>query len=63
METTIEQKEPIRINGLTFMNFIGKLRGKIIIDKNGYEIPKFVLFWSRKSINDILENYNLIDRE
>lgn len=62
MKTTIEQ-QPIRINGITFLEFMDKFRGKRIIDKYDKEVPKFVLFWSRKSITHILENYNLIDRE
>ena len=58
----MEQKT-ITINGLTFIEFISSLRGKRVINKNGQEVPKFILFWSRKTITDILEKYTLIDRE
>ena len=54
--------EPIRINGYSFLDFMNVFRGKIIINKYGNEVPKFVLFWSRKSIKEIKENYKLIDR-
>ncbi len=63
METAIKQKEPIRINGYSFLDFINVFRGKRIIDKNGHEVPKFVLFWSKKSIKEIKENYKFVDRE
>ena len=52
-----------KINNLTFLDFMKEFQGKRIINKYGNEVPKFVLFWSRKSIAHISENYTLIDRD
>ena len=50
------------INGLTFFQFSKHFEGKIILNKQDKEVPKFILYWQRKSIARIKETHTLIDR-
>ena len=52
-----------KINGLTFLEFMQGFKGKRIFNKHEQEVPKFVLFWSRKTIKEIKENYKFVDRK
>jgi hypothetical protein len=51
------------INRLTFLQFTNELKGKYIVDKNGFEVPKFLVYWSGLSYSQIKERFNLIDRK
>jgi hypothetical protein len=51
------------INGLTFLQFTNEFKCKYIVDKNGFEVPKFLVYWSGLSYSQIKERFNLIDRK
>lgn len=59
----MEQETIKKINGLTFLDFIKEFQGKRIFNRQDKEVPKFVLFWSRKTIKEIKENYKFVDRD
>lgn len=50
------------VNGITFLDFMNIFRGKLIIDKNEREVPKFILFWKGLSPIEIKNTHTLIDR-
>ena len=52
-----------KINGLTFLDFMNEFRGKRIFNRHEQEVPKFVLFYSKLSIREIKERFNLVSRE
>ena len=52
-----------KINGLTFLDFMLEFQGKRIFNKNNQEVPKFVLFWTGKKVQQIKNNYFLTGRE
>lgn len=52
-----------KINGLTFLDFMKEFQGKRIFNRHEQEVPKFVLFWSGKTISKIKDTHNLIDRK
>ena len=57
-----EIQEVKKINGLTFLEFMNEFKGKRIFDRNEKEVPKFLLFWSGKTITQIKKTHTLIDR-
>ena len=59
----MEQETIKKINGLTFLDFMKEFQGKIIINKHEQVIPKFVLFWSGKTVSKIKSSHTLIDRK
>ena len=60
---TTDAEGIISINGLTFLQFSNELKGKIIINKRGYKVPKYLLFWRGLSPIQIYEHFVLINRE
>lgn len=50
------------INGITFFIFCQHLRGYSVLNKKGKEIPKFLLFWNRVSIDEVFERYKVVSR-
>ena len=51
------------INGLTFLQFIEELKGKIILNHYGKEVFKYELFWKRLTPNQVKEKFNLVNRK
>lgn len=52
-----------KINGLTFLDFMNEFRGKRIFNRHEQEVPKFVLFWSGKTVSKIKDSHTLINRK
>lgn len=52
-----------KINRLTFLDFMNEFRGKRIFNKYEQEVPKFVLYWSGKTVSKIKDSHTLIDRK
>lgn len=50
------------VNGITFFTFCQHLRGYSVLNKKGKEVPKFLLFWNRVSIDDVFIKYKIIAR-
>ncbi len=59
----MEQETIKKINNLTFMEFMQEFKGKRIINHYGKEVPKFLLFWSGKTVSKIKDTHVLIDRK
>lgn len=59
----MEQETIKKINGLTFLDFMNEFRGKRIFNRHEQEVPKFILFWSGKTISKIKDTHTLIDRK
>lgn len=53
----------IRVNGLTFLEFMNFFRGKKIINKRGFEVPKYELFWQGAHPEKVKEKFEIVDRE
>jgi hypothetical protein len=51
------------INGLTFLQFIEELKGKIILNHYGKEVFKYELFWRRLTPSQVKEKFNLVNRK
>lgn len=47
------------INGITFFTFCTQLRGYSVLNKKGIEIPKFLLYWNKVSVDDIFDRYRV----
>lgn len=58
----MEQETIKKINGLTFLEFMQEFKGKRIFNRHDKEVPKFVLFWSGKTVQRIKDTHTLIDR-
>jgi hypothetical protein len=59
--TTTEGK--ILINDVSFLGFTSSLRGKIVYSKKTYkEVPKYILFWSGLSIDQIRVRFEVRNR-
>lgn len=52
----------IKINGITFLTFCRQLRGYSVLNKKGSEIPKFLLYWNRVTVDKIFSNYKIVAR-
>jgi hypothetical protein len=52
-----------RINNLTFLEFMDEFKGKIILNQYGKEVFKYELFYSKISIHEIKEKFNLVNRK
>lgn len=63
MRVSTDSEGVIRVNNLTFLEFMDFFRGKIILNKRGNPIPKYLLFWSGGSPEKIKENFTLINRK
>ncbi len=50
------------VNGITFFTFCTHLRGYSVLNKKGKEIPKFLLYHSKISIDDVFNKYKIIAR-
>ena len=64
MENKKTIQEPIKKNGLTYLEFCNELRGLEIYYKNKI-IPKYLLFWSKTKVDEILskgENFKKKER-
>lgn len=61
MDTKIETIK--KINNLTFLDFMNEFRGKRIFNSHDKEVPKFILFWSGKTVSQIKSSHTLIDRK
>lgn len=50
------------VNGITFFTFCTHLRGYSVLNKKGREIPKFLLYWNRVSIDEVFIKYKVVSR-
>ena len=53
----------IRVNNLTFLEFMNEFRGKIILNKANKEVPKYLLFWNGASPEKIKDTFSLVNRK
>lgn len=63
MRVSTDSEGIIRVNNLTFLEFMNNFRGKIILNKRGNEVPKFILFWAGIDPIKIKEHFTLINRK
>lgn len=62
MKKSKKQDGTILINGVSFVEFNYSLMGFKVKDKKTKSIiPRFILFWSGKKIEEIKKEYNLVD--
>lgn len=53
----------IRVNNLTFLEFMNEFRGKIILNKANKEVPKYILFWNGIDPIKIKDTFTLVNRK
>lgn len=63
MRISTDAEGIIRVNNLTFLEFMNNFRGKIILNKRGNEVPKFILFWAGASPEKIKDTFTLVNRK
>lgn len=63
MIKSINENGDITINGLTFLQFANEFKGFYILNKNGFRVFKYVLFWSGANPTKIKEKFTLIRRD
>jgi hypothetical protein len=51
----------ITVNGLSFLEFTIKYRGKKFINKNGLQVFKYQIFWTGLTENQIKMKYVITD--
>ena len=60
---TTDEQGTIRVNDLTFLQFMNEFKGKRILNKRNVEVPKFILFWAGASPIKIKETFTLVNRK
>ena len=60
---TTDAKGTIRVNDLTFLEFINHFKGKIILNKRNVEVPKYLLYWNGVTPKKIKETFTLVNRK
>jgi hypothetical protein len=63
MNISIDEEGTRRINGLSFREFMDHFHGKKILNKRGYEVPKYLLFWQGISPMKIKEHFTFVNRK
>jgi hypothetical protein len=63
MRISTDAEGTIRVNDLTFLQFMNEFKGKIILNKRNVEVPKFILFWTGASPIKIKETFTLVNRK
>jgi hypothetical protein len=63
MKITIDAEGTIRVNDLTFLQFMNEFKGKIILNKANREVPKYLLYWNGVSPIKIKETFTLVNRK
>lgn len=63
MRISTDAEGIIRVNNLTFLEFMNNFRGKIILNKANKEVPKFILFWAGIDPIKIKEHFTLVNRK
>jgi hypothetical protein len=60
---TTDEQGNIRVNDLTFLQFMNEFKGKIILNKRNVEVPKYLLYWNGVSPKKIKETFTLVNRK
>jgi hypothetical protein len=60
MKIEKNQEGTYTVNGVTFYQFMSELRFTKVINKNGKEIPKYILFWTGETYESIITKYKCI---
>jgi hypothetical protein len=63
MRISTDAEGTIRVNDLTFLQFMNEFKGKIILNKANREVPKFILFWAGINPIQVKEKFTLISRK